>query len=444
MKTRQHLHRLIYRCAIAASISLVALTPLGLVSRTPGYATAAGIPSTPHLVVTQPSLATPSRATPSRPVVIAGTADGTAPGETLSIWYNLKHEALASTQIASSVPIRHVHWSYVWRTGSLPSGQYYIWVAVNRGSSLAGLVFADSPVAVTGYWSPVTPLPQARGDAASVVGPDGQVYAIGGVINLGANGTSQETVASVLAYRPGTRAWTSVAALPQPLQYEAAVTTHGAIYVIGGQNRGLSVKTVYAYTPPSTRWAPRNPLPHACDSCAAAVGPDGRIYVVGADYTSQDYHLRTQVYDPITDRWSTASAMPSETAYPVAVRGVDGRIYVLGGTTPSDFAGRVDAYAYDTRLDRWTRLAPMHDKRAHFGATVGSSKRLIAFGGTDKDVEAYDARVDRWVILSTQAMPLDASTDFGVAQAPGGHTYVVGGLATTNIYASTVYDYMPQ
>jgi len=41
-------------------------------------------------------------------------------------------------------------------------------------------------------------------------------------------------------------------------------------------------------------------------------------------------------------------------------------------------------------------------------------------------------------------MPLDASTDFSVAQAPDGHIYVVGGRATANVYAPTMYGYIAQ
>src|SRR5262249_39389593 len=95
-------------------------------------------------------------------------------------------------------------------------------------------------------------MPTARGDLAAVGGPDGRIYALGGV-----------------------------ASFPNFLS------------------------TVEAYDPATNTWSRRASMPTARDGLAAASGPDGRIYALGGEGADGIKLNTVEAYDPATNSWST-------------------------------------------------------------------------------------------------------------------------------------------
>ena len=126
-------------------------------------------------------------------------------------------------------------------------------------------------------WTPVASLPASRTGLAAATGPDGRLYALGG-LNSFAN-----PVSTAYAYAPSTNTWATVANLPAPLSDLAATTgPDGRIYALGGRDSvGNPVSTVYAYAPSNNTWSTVGPLPAPLTDLAATTGPDGRIYALG-------------------------------------------------------------------------------------------------------------------------------------------------------------------
>ena len=136
-----------------------------------------------------------------------------------------------------------------------------------------------------GTWSAIAPMPSPRASMACAVGTDGTIYALGGA---GGNGTGTEQIFSVAeAYEPTAKTWTELPPLPQAVSgAAAALGADGRIYVIGGQTTYKSasaVPTVQAYSPGTKTWTFVAPLPGPRTDLAAAEGPDGRIYAFGGD-----------------------------------------------------------------------------------------------------------------------------------------------------------------
>jgi len=166
-------------------------------------------------------------------------------------------------------------------------GRIYAIGGYNRGSF--GRVDVYSPTTAT--WTTAAGMSALRSYHAGTAGLDGRIYVIGGA------STDRQTVSTVEAYSPAANTWMSVASMPDARNSLAAVTgSDGRIYAIGGLRDGQPVATVTAYggqlgaksertveaysltTKTWTALADAN-VPLYADG--AAVGPDGRIYVLG-------------------------------------------------------------------------------------------------------------------------------------------------------------------
>src|SRR5262245_50219911 len=113
------------------------------------------------------------------------------------------------------------------------------------GAAVAGvMVSAAASYAVGDTWATKAAMPGSRSDLAAATGPDGKIYAIGG-LNAGGG-----ILATVEAYDPTNDTWATKAAMPTARNALAAATGQdGKIYAIGGLNAGGILATVEAYDP---------------------------------------------------------------------------------------------------------------------------------------------------------------------------------------------------
>jgi N-acetylneuraminic acid mutarotase len=213
-------------------------------------------------------------------------------------------------------------------------------------------------------WVLSIPLQMARCQHAAVTDRNGMIYAIGG--NNGSQTAINSFLNSVEMFDPSTELWTYVAELNTARSLLAAVTgPDGKIYAIGGSNASPGVlQTVEVFDPsnPLRGWTPGPSLPVALWGPAAAVGPDGLIYVMGGTDGQQiviggstiDEALNSVYsYDPSTpgSTWVLASAsMPTARWSLAAATGPDGLIYAIGGNgnTQEQALSNVEAYAVAT------------------------------------------------------------------------------------------------
>jgi hypothetical protein len=239
--------------------------------------------------------------------------------------------------------------------------------------------------------------------------------------------------------------------MPTARAYLAAATAaDGKLYAIGGYNSGACTPfgycaTVEAYDPATNTWTPRAPMPTARAGLALAAAANGKLYAVGGFNGST---LATvEEYDPTTNAWATRAPMPTARHSLGEAAGPNGKLYAIGGYSsaaclPSAYCTTVEEY--DPATNTWTPRAPMLTAPAYLGVAAAPNGKLYAMGGIDASlfpvatVEEYDPARNTWALR--KSMPT-ARAYLGVAAAPNGKLYAMGGV--NGISLATVEEYDP-
>jgi N-acetylneuraminic acid mutarotase len=295
----------------------------------------------------------------------AATANAPAPGSGTSVYaiggyYGTNapaNEALVSTVEAYDTAKRT--WS---TTAPIPSplrqgfgaasvaGRLHI--VGGFDASYTALATHDVYDPATNSWSSLAPLPTARASLAAVTGSDGLIYAIGGT-------PGSNNLATVEAYDPAGDTWVTKQQMQTARAALAAVATSaGSIYAIGGIGSATPVSSVEVFDIATNSWTfspPALPVPTAYH--AAAVGPNGLIYVIGGGQQQQPsaaapvYVAAVYSYNPASpaSAWAEQAPLPDIRAGLSAATGPDGLVYAIGGMTcPQQvIVGETDAYTYD-------------------------------------------------------------------------------------------------
>ncbi len=305
----------------------------------------------------------------------------------------------------------------------------------------------DANTCMDGTWSSIPDMPTARGHLAAVWGPDGRLYALGGI-----SPNSGGALDSVEAYDPDFNAWTTLAPMPTARYDLAAVVgSDDRIYAIGGQYDNSGVPSVdgpslvvEAYTPASNSWDAVASLHEGRYGVAAVAAGDGLIYAFGGFSVNPAETLNTvETYSITDDSWTTAgTVMTTARSFHTAALGLDGKIYAFGGNNDSgDPCAASEVHAPGTA--GWFTLPPMPTPREALGAATATNGRIYVFGGNNYSltgthtsghtVEAYDPTTQDW---SQAAILPTGRYEHAVAAGPDGRIYVVGGMATGVVIAT--------
>jgi N-acetylneuraminic acid mutarotase len=157
-----------------------------------------------------------------------------------------------------------------------PDGRIYA-IGGNDGTNVLSRVEAYDTT--TNTWTTEAPMPGGpREDLVAATGPDGRIYAIGG--DAGNNCAASNTVE---AYDTSTNTWTTLASMPGGGRTNLAGATgpDGRIYAIGGVACTTYLNRVEGFNPGSDTWTTGQSMPTARQFEGVATGPDGRIYAIG-------------------------------------------------------------------------------------------------------------------------------------------------------------------
>lgn len=195
-------------------------------------------------------------------------------------------------------------------------------------------------------WTQGPRLPRPRG-AAAAAALGGLLYVAGGLVAVGS--IREVVTASVLAYDPRTRKWTSVAPMPTPRWRLRLVEAGGHLYAIGGESRnGTTLSTVERYDPRSNTWAAAASMNQGRKVFGVVTvehGSEQLIVVVGGAQASGPPFLRsTEVYDVQTGRWRLLQAqLPRGKATLVCAVETDGTVLAIGGVVEVNGIGTATA-----------------------------------------------------------------------------------------------------
>ncbi len=249
------------------------------------------------------------------------------------------------------------------------------------GDTTTGLISneLDAYNPATNSWTQLANLPNGRDNLGAAVGSDGTIYAIGGYSNSGYTG-------EVDAYNPATNTWKQVASMPNPRGgFAATAGADGKIYVIGGLASGLTFTgEVDVYDPSKNTWSQAASLPTATYGLAATTGSDGTIYALGGvadNGGSSTLTSAVAAYNPATNVWTPVAFLPTARQLLGAAAGPNGTIYAIGGNPSTDPTDEVDVY--DPSSKTWSPGASLPDAREAFGAATGQDGKIYVVGGHD-------------------------------------------------------------
>jgi N-acetylneuraminic acid mutarotase len=155
----------------------------------------------------------------------------------------------------------------------------------------------------TRKWTALAPYPGEARDHAGIATVGGFIYLIDGTTRW-----PQPSVTAVHKYDPVANTWTPVAPLPNARGAMGIAVLNGKIYAAGGVTAAVSVADFTVYDPGTDTWTPLAPMPTARDHRTAAA-VNGKIYAIGGRINPQACSPMNvvEVYDPGRIRGRPAS-----------------------------------------------------------------------------------------------------------------------------------------
>jgi N-acetylneuraminic acid mutarotase len=327
----------------------------------------------------------------------------------------------------------------------------------------------DAYSAATNTWSSQPPLGVLRRQGALVAGPDGRLYAIGGV------GSAGTAIGSVETFQPTAPVAVAIDIQPgDPLnQIDLGSTGYVRVALLSGPGYdvdkidGASLRFAGA-SPLQLRGSATNPGPNAYDErdlkgsdrdlngdrkhdrvfrfpIGALTLPAGatRACIAGLfEKGAGEFETCAPVQTGGMPRmWSPIASMNDVRYLGRLVADAAGRVYAIGGWNGQTYQPSMERY--DPALDRWSQVAPMGLPRSDHAAALGSDGRIYVAGGFDgasvvASAQAYDPSTDSWTSIVPMPSPRD---EVASATSTDGRIYVFGGHDGVTVTGAVVaYD----
>ena len=216
---------------------------------------------------------------------------------------------------------------------------------------------SSSPLLITSpVITEVDSLPRGRGGHAAAV-LNGHVFVAGGT-DWSADRSKKFWLDDSIVLINGL--WQPGPALPHPVAYSLFAYNETGVYLAGGTDGSVNLKTVYHLADHNSSWNTLKPLPMAlCSGCGALL--NNKLYVTcgwtDQGSTNQMWALDLNKADA---DWLPCQTLPgSKRAFPALVA-CGGYLYLFGGMSPdpngSSLGVQQDAYRYNPEKDLWTKL----------------------------------------------------------------------------------------
>jgi hypothetical protein len=288
------------------------------------------------------------------------------------------------------------------------------------------------PIDRPGTWVASGAGPKLGEDAFT--GLDGIMYRAGGQIFLGYQAIVSTTQHD--RYDPRTGEWTSLPALPTPIDHVQGVAYQGRIWYVGGTTGGQGTGVprgptgqVTSYDPATGELTSHAPMPRPRGAGGTAA-VDGRIYYFGGLVTPTNQTAQADVYHIATDTWSELPDLPvGKDHFKAAVIGTD--IHLPGGRLGTAASAMARHDVFDTETGTYRTAAPLPVALGGAGLAVFDGKLIMAGGETRapdaarREVFSYDPVTDSWTQLESML-----AARHGLDLVPCGNgLFVTGGMA---------------
>ncbi|MEP3226166.1 MAG: kelch repeat-containing protein [Parasphingorhabdus sp.] len=229
----------------------------------------------------------------------------------------------------------------------------------------------------TQNWSDCGILPRALHHVAMAA--DGQhVYASGGYVSLP---FQADLKAGLFRYDLPSKSWSEISKLPHPIGQHAMVHFDGDLYLIGGQNNGADLDSLWHYDIAKDHWSALPPMPVARHS--HAIARDGPyLYVTGGRNAQDGTEMqRIDSYHLIDNQWSRLPDMPVGRAGHGAFTS-NGKLHIFGGEALSENKVLDDHMILDLQSGEWTSAPRLLQPRHGFAVSdVKIGNEIVIVGG---------------------------------------------------------------
>ena len=207
-------------------------------------------------------------------------------------------------------------------------------------------------------------------------------------------------------YIPSENEWYELAGMlsSRPFVCQAISSCCGKIYCIGGNIEGDPAE---CYDPSTNTWTPLKSFDKVLKN-STIVTFQGALYVIGGTDKGNEQLNTVQEYNPDTNAWREVAplSIARSSVCTVADRNM---LYAIGGiSSHGEFMDIVERF--DPAENTWSRIASTHNKRGGAG-DASVNQKVFVFGGLDNGVpvsefcEMYDPAVDTWSCI-TQTVSL--------------------------------------
>lgn len=282
--------------------------------------------------------------------------------------------------------------------------------------------------------------PNAGISGMAMVAHQGKIYISGGVMpsgNKSGDKNARNTSKYTHCYDPITGKWTQLPDMPEAREYVRGISTHDAIYIVGGAIRShqptpkyMAKNDCFRLDTKTHKWTRHSKL--TCARTHTSVGNAGKylIAIGGNQYTlPKGYDQSTvrnvvDIFDLTRPElgWQQKNPIPGSPRGWMGAAVVGKEIYVFGGVTFLS-NGNVkrfhDTLRYNPATDQWTKLADAPFIVGSWDGDVYLDRYIILTGGVAGDpanseaqlwndmLFVYDTQINRWYKMATP-LPVDA------------------------------------
>ncbi len=240
-----------------------------------------------------------------------------------------------------------------------------------------------------------------------------------------------------------TGTWTPLANLAPSTTGTMLLLSDGTVMVQGG---GVT-NTWYRLTPDATgryvngTWSERSPMSLQRLYFASNVLPDGRVLVLGGEYSGSqgqtNWTHTAEIYDPAADSWRSAASFPQ------ARFGDDPSAMLPDGRVLAGYLNGPQTYIYDPSANTWTETGDKADNDRSDEETwvkLPDDSILSYDIFNNGHAQRYYPATHQWVATSSVPVALSSSAvqnELGPAfLLPDGRAFFVGATNHTALYDS--------